>query len=127
LKLSDDAVSALLAHDWPGNVRELRNSIERARLLVREHIVTAADLNLPAPYRPAEGEAARRGGEAPLNRGVDVPPGRGERDAEQPSREVIEASLREAGGNISRAAQSLGLSRQALYRRMERFNLRDAR
>jgi transcriptional regulator of acetoin/glycerol metabolism len=39
---------------------------------------------------------------------------------------VIEASLREAGGNISRAAQSLGLSRQALYRRMERFNLRPA-
>ena len=37
---------------------------------------------------------------------------------------MIEASLREAGGNISRAAQALGLSRQALYRRMERFNLR---
>jgi transcriptional regulator of acetoin/glycerol metabolism len=40
------------------------------------------------------------------------------------SKEVLEAALREAGGNISRAAQSLGLSRQALYRRMERFNLR---
>jgi transcriptional regulator of acetoin/glycerol metabolism len=40
------------------------------------------------------------------------------------SREAIEASLREMGGNISRAAQSLGLSRQALYRRMERFNMR---
>jgi transcriptional regulator of acetoin/glycerol metabolism len=46
------------------------------------------------------------------------------RDAEQPGRDAIEASLREAGGNISRAAHSLGLSRQALYRRMERFNLR---
>jgi transcriptional regulator of acetoin/glycerol metabolism len=61
---------------------------------------------LPPPQRkPAEGEAARR-------------------DSEQPGREAIEASLREAGGNISRAAHSLGLSRQALYRRMERFNLR---
>ena len=127
LQLSDDAVAALLAHDWPGNVRELRNSIERARLLVREHTVTAAELNLPAPHRSAEGEAARRGAEASLNRGMDVPAARGERDAEQPSRELIEASLREAGGNISRAAQSLGLSRQALYRRMERFNLRDSR
>ncbi len=127
LHLSDDAVAALLAHDWPGNVRELRNSIERARLLVREHTVTAADLNLPAPHRSADGEAARRGGAASSNRGMDVPAARGERDAEQPSREVIEASLREAGGNISRAAQSLGLSRQALYRRMERFNLRDSR
>jgi DNA-binding NtrC family response regulator len=105
-QLSEDAAAALLAHDWPGNVRELRNSIERAKLLAREKIVTASDLNLPALHRPAaEGEATRR-------------------DAEQPGREVIEASLREAGGNVSRAAQSLGLSRQALYRRMERFNLR---
>lgn len=125
LQLSDDAVAALLAHDWPGNVRELRNSIERAKLLARENTVTAADLNLPAPQRAtAEGEAYRRGGESPLPRGGESVPGRADRDADQPSRELIEACLREAGGNISRAAQSLGLSRQALYRRMERFNLR---
>jgi DNA-binding NtrC family response regulator len=108
LQLSDDAAAALLAHDWPGNVRELRNSIERAKLLAREQLVTANDLNLPASHRAsADGEGIRR-------------------DAEQPSRDAIEASLREAGGNISRAAHSLGLSRQALYRRMERFNLRTA-
>ena len=125
LRLSDDAAAALLAHDWPGNVRELRNSIERARLLARERIVAVPDLNLPAPQRAAaEGEAARRGGEPSFARGSDAPPGRSDRDGEQPSRELIEASLREAGGNISRAAQTLGLSRQALYRRMERFNLR---
>jgi DNA-binding NtrC family response regulator len=113
-RLSEDAEAALLAHDWPGNVRELRNSIERAKLLARESSVTAADLNLPAPQRSAShGENHRRGAE-----------GKADRDVEQPSRELIEASLREAGGNISRAAQSLGLSRQALYRRMERFNLR---
>jgi DNA-binding NtrC family response regulator len=122
LQLSDDAVAALLAHDWPGNVRELRNSIERAKLLVHEQTVTAADLNLPQ-RSPTGGEATRRASEPPLSRGGEVSPGRGDRDAE-PSRELIEASLREAGGNISRAAQSLGLSRQALYRRMERFNLR---
>jgi len=100
LQLSEDAAAALQLHDWPGNVRELRNSIERARLLARDNSVVAADLNLPAPHRTAP------------------------REAEQLSREVLEASLREAGGNISRAAQSLGLSRQALYRRLERFNLR---
>jgi DNA-binding NtrC family response regulator len=100
LQLSEDAVAALQAHDWPGNVRELRNSIERAKLLAGERSVAAADLNLPAVTR--------------------APP----RESEQLSKEVLEASLREAGGNISRAAQSLGLSRQALYRRMERFNLR---
>ena len=100
LHLSEDAAAALQAHDWPGNVRELRNSIERAKLLARDRVVVAADLNLPAATRA-------------------VP-----REAEHFSKEVLEASLREAGGNISRAAQSLGLSRQALYRRLERFNLR---
>jgi DNA-binding NtrC family response regulator len=124
LQLSDDAAAALLAHDWPGNVRELRNSVERAKLLAREKILTAADLNLPAQQRAvAEGDVNRRPGEAATRAG-EFMPGRGDRDAEQPSRELIEACLREAGGNISRAAQSLGLSRQALYRRMERFNLR---
>jgi DNA-binding NtrC family response regulator len=100
LQLSEDAVTALQTHDWPGNVRELRNSIERAKLLARDSLVAAADLNLPPAQRAAS------------------------REAEHFSREVLEASLRESGGNISRAAQSLGLSRQALYRRLERFNLR---
>jgi DNA-binding NtrC family response regulator len=102
--LSDDARAALLAHTWPGNVRELRNSIERAKLLARDSVVYAADLNLPA---------ARAGALAPAGRDVDSIP-----------KETIEERLRLAGGNISRAAQSLGLSRQALYRRMERFGLR---
>ncbi len=100
LLLSEDAAAALQAHDWPGNVRELRNSIERAKLLARDRSVAAADLNLPAAPRAAP------------------------RESEHFSKEVLEASLREAGGNISRAAQSLGLSRQALYRRLERFSLR---
>jgi DNA-binding NtrC family response regulator len=116
LRLSDDAAAALLAHDWPGNVRELRNSIERARLMAREQVVRAVDLNLPAPKRaPTEADSARRAAESG---------GRAGRDSEYPSREAIEAGLREAGGNISRAAHGLGLSRQALYRRMQRFNLR---
>jgi transcriptional regulator of acetoin/glycerol metabolism len=98
LQLSEEAAAALAAHEWPGNVRELRNSIERAKLMAREGVVGVADLNLPTAHRAAP----------------DV----------ELSREAIEASLREMGGNISRAAQSLGLSRQALYRRMERFNMR---
>jgi len=100
LHLSEDAETALLAHDWPGNVRELRNCIERARLLAHAERITAADLHLPSAPRAAI------------------------READTLTREVIEAALREADGNISRAAMSLGLSRQALYRRMERFNLR---
>jgi DNA-binding NtrC family response regulator len=106
LILSEEAATALLAHDWPGNVRELRNSIERAKLLARESTVQCADLNLPAARTPA------------------APHGVPGREEEPLSRESIEASLKAAGGNISRAAHGLGLSRQALYRRMERFGLR---
>ncbi|MGH8259633.1 MAG: sigma-54-dependent transcriptional regulator [Steroidobacteraceae bacterium] len=99
LTLSEDARRALLRHGWPGNVRELRNAVERARLLVRDGAVRAEDLNLPPPRNP---------------------PG----EEEGPGRPVIEAALQAAGGNISRAASALGLSRQALYRRMERLGMK---
>jgi len=107
LLLSEDAAAALLAHDWHGNVRELRNSIERAKLLARDGMVGAADLKLPPANRAAADSDASRGSAETIV-----------------SRETIEAALRDAAGNISRAAQSLSLSRQALYRRMERFNMR---
>jgi transcriptional regulator of acetoin/glycerol metabolism len=100
LTLGDDARQALLQHGWPGNVRELRNVVERARLLASGGEVNVADLNLPAPK------------------------GHGTLEEEGLSRSAIEASLRAAGGNVSRAAASLGLSRQALYRRMERLGMR---
>ena len=100
LTLSDDARQALLQHSWPGNVRELRNVVERAKLLASGGEVKVADLNVP------------------------VPKGQGTFEEEGLNREAIEASLRAAGGNVSRAAASLGLSRQALYRRMERLGMR---
>ena len=98
-ELAEEARAALLAHTWPGNVRELRNAMERAKLLSSGGLVRAASLNLPAP-RVCE------------------------RDAEDLDRETLAAALREAGGVVSHAAQKLGLSRQALYRRMERVGLR---
>jgi DNA-binding NtrC family response regulator len=98
-RISDDAMAALLAHSWPGNVRELRNAIERARLLSPDGVIRVADLGLPPGGRPF-------------------------RTADEPDRTTIEAALRAAGGNVSRAAHALGLSRQALYRRLERLGLR---
>jgi DNA-binding NtrC family response regulator len=100
LELSEEAAASLLAHEWPGNVRELRNSIERAKLLANDRVVSAADLSLPPAHRAPGAEP------------------------DTLTREMIEASLRRARGNISRAAHSLGLSRQALYRRMERFGIK---
>jgi len=97
-RLSDEAREALLAYPWPGNVRELKNVLERARLLCRDGVIDRVDLNLPA----------RR-----------IAPGA----SNEPDREQIEAALKTASGVISRAAQALGLSRQALYRRMEKFGL----
>ncbi|HLI16927.1 MAG TPA: sigma-54 dependent transcriptional regulator [Rhodanobacteraceae bacterium] len=97
--LSDDARDALLGYPWPGNVRELKNTIERAKLLSGDGEIAADDLKLPTAL-PAS------------SRGLD-----------DPSREDVEAALRKAGGVISRAARSLGLSRQALYRRMQRFGI----
>jgi DNA-binding NtrC family response regulator len=97
-RLSEEAREALLGHAWPGNVRELKNAIERARLLCRDGVIDPADLNLPL-RRIGPGSAA------------------------EPDRAQIEAALRAASGVVSRAAQALGLSRQALYRRMEKFGL----
>ena len=95
-QLADDAREALMEYGWPGNVRELRNVLERARLLCGDGTIHAADLSLP------------RRAAAPS------------RNADEPDRDTIAATLKAVGGNISRAAQALGLSRQALYRRMER-------
>jgi DNA-binding NtrC family response regulator len=98
-RLSDEARDALVAHDWPGNVRELKNAIERARLLAGDGPILVEHLNLPPPSPSST------------------------RNLDEPSREVVEQALSAHGGVISRAAQSLGLSRQALYRRMERYGI----
>ena len=100
-ELGDAAREALLAYPWPGNVRELKNAIERAALLAGGQPITPELLNLP-----------QHAAAAPAARNLD-----------EPSREAVESALHKADGVVSRAAQSLGLSRQALYRRMERYGL----
>jgi DNA-binding NtrC family response regulator len=100
-ELSDAAREALLAYPWPGNVRELKNAIERAALLTNNAPITPEQLNLP-----------QHSGAAAAVRNLD-----------EPSRELVETALHKADGVVSRAAQALGLSRQALYRRMERYGL----
>jgi DNA-binding NtrC family response regulator len=95
--LHPGAEAALLAHAWPGNVRELKNVMARANLLAQGDVIKAADLGLPLPAHAAL-------------------------DAE-PDREAITQALARAGGVIAQAAAELGLSRQALYRRMERLGI----
>jgi DNA-binding NtrC family response regulator len=99
--LSPQAAQALQRHTWPGNVRELRNVIQRAALLAQGPRIEVADLNLPrAPARPTAAHGT-----------------------EEPDRERIIAALSHAGGVIAQAAAELGMSRQALYRRMDRHGI----
>ena len=97
--LSDEARDAMLAYAWPGNVRELKNTIDRAKLLCGRDEITTEHLGLPSIAPVA-------------SRSLDDPP-----------REAVEDALKRAGGVISRAARTLGLSRQALYRRMQRYGI----
>ena len=101
---TDDALRALMDHAWPGNVRELEHAVERAVLLtVHEKKIGSEDLLL---HPPAD-EATR------LERMTLA-------DVE---RHVIRRALERHEGNVSRAADALGLSRSALYRRLQLYDL----
>jgi DNA-binding NtrC family response regulator len=102
-KFHADAMRALLGYGWPGNVRELAHAIERAVLLAEGDTVRTVDLNLRPP------------GDAPA-RLEDM-------SLEEVERVLIHNALARAGGNVSTAAKALGLSRSALYRRLERHGL----
>jgi DNA-binding NtrC family response regulator len=96
-------MQALLHHNWPGNVRELEHTIERAVLMCRTEQIQSADLGL-APPRTAS------------------------QNLEELSLEAVETilirkALQRFQGNVSQAAEALGLSRGALYRRMEKYGL----
>jgi DNA-binding NtrC family response regulator len=107
-ELSTAARAALVAHSWPGNVRELGNRVQRALIVARGVTIEPADLGLEPgaspPSRPRPALPVRSVAEA-LDR-----PG-------------MEALLAGVDGNVTRAAASLGLTRQAFYRRLERLGI----
>ncbi len=98
------ALQLMLNHNWPGNVRELDHTMERAVLMAQGNRISAGDLGLAAPARTAS------------------------QSLDDLSLEAVEAvlvrkALARASGNVSHAADALGLSRGALYRRMEKHGL----
>jgi DNA-binding NtrC family response regulator len=97
------ALEALLGHPWPGNVRELDHAVERAVLMAQGSQVRSVDLGLRAP-----GEESRRLEDMSL---------------EEVEAFLIKKALARYEGNVSRAAEALGLSRSALYRRLQRYGL----
>jgi len=93
--LTVDAERALRAYAWPGNVRELQNCIKRACLLSSGSQIDASMLGL------------QRGGEMPT----------------EPDESAIRESLEDSNGVVAKAARALGISRQALYRRMQKYGI----
>lgn len=116
--LTPAALAALEAHAWPGNVRELKNRLLRADLLADGAAIGPADLDL-APPAPAAASAAP----APALPVEDEPPAGPLGGAEPTARTELERRLVVAAGNVSRVAEDLGISRQALYRRMARLGI----
>jgi DNA-binding NtrC family response regulator len=98
------AIQVLLEHPWPGNVRELEHAVERALLMSQGSSITAADLGL---------RAARSGSSANIE----------DMSIEEVESFLIRKALARHGNNVSHAAEALGLSRSALYRRMQRYGI----
>ncbi len=136
--LSTDCLRRMQEHPWPGNVRELSNRLRRALLMADGAPIEAAHMGLPIasepgglapsarasqPPPPAPREAAHASPEPAAPEGESSPLG-DLSPLERAERETIEKALREADYVVSRAAAALGLSRQALYRRMQRLGLR---
>ncbi|MGE5834069.1 MAG: sigma-54-dependent transcriptional regulator [Acidobacteriota bacterium] len=97
------ARQALESHLWPGNVRELGHAIERAVLMAKSRLITAIDLGLQAP--------------------VGAPPASEEMTLDQAEKIFIQKVLARHGGDVRKAADQLGMSRSALYRRLQHFGL----
>jgi len=102
-RFAPDAIAAIESHSWPGNVRELENRVKRALILAEGPLITAADLGLVADKpdwadRPTLRETRRRAENL-----------------------AVQRALAMTGGNISKAAELLDISRQTLYDIMERM------
>lgn len=110
LSLRKDAREALLRYPWPGNIRELQHVVERAVIMAEEDEIREADLHLSKTAIPSTGAAQTAAGGAAL-------------DLSAMEQQLIKTALEKHKGNISKAANELGLTRAALYRRMEKFGL----
>ncbi len=98
------ALAALQQYSWPGNVRELNSVVERSLLLAGGSEVGVADLRL---------SAAKAG-----------PPSLEDMSLEDAERALIRSAIRRNGGSVPAAAEALGLSRSAMYRRLEKLGLK---
>ncbi|MBR2434077.1 MAG: sigma-54-dependent Fis family transcriptional regulator [Lentisphaeria bacterium] len=110
MTITEPAMSALTAYDWRGNIRELKNCVERMVVLCRgkEIGIENVPLNIREDLEPGIGKAILSSG------GCDL---------EQNEKILIERALNETGGNRSKAAEKLGISRRTLHRKLHIYNI----
>jgi DNA-binding NtrC family response regulator len=106
--ITSEAINALMAYAWPGNVRELRNAIER--MIVMAHGAKLTVHDLPGIIREQTQSLP----------GLGIKPASSIRDA---NRQMIITALDAAGGNRTKAARQLGISRRTLHRKLHEFGL----
>ena len=109
------AMDLLVRHDWPGNIRELENAIERAVIMARGQRITPEEF--PAPLRGPEPKWSEPAAEAPVQ-AADPPV---ERSLKQLEKETILRTLAENGGNRTRTANILGISRRTLQLKLKEY------
>lgn len=112
-QVSDEAMRRLVRYSWPGNIRELQNAIERAFALSSAPRIGLEDLPA-AVIRATEPESD--GGKPRENAGEPLP-------LEEIERRNIAAALKHAGGNKNEAARILGIDRQRLYRKLQKYGM----
>jgi two-component system NtrC family response regulator len=110
LALSPSARRWLQTQPWPGNVRQLRQWVERAVLVSTRDTLDVDDFQVSATMEPQD-------------QSRDPLPPVGSMTMDEIERAMIVKSLRHHGGNITKVAESLGLSRAALYRRFEKYEI----
>ena len=107
LKINDHAIKVLQSHHWPGNVREIQHTIERGLIMSDGHEIKASDFNLTALTITA----------------ANSNPEYNDFNLQNIEKLLVQKAVEKNEGNISKAAKELGLTRAALYRRLEKFNL----
>ena len=118
-RIEDDALAALSAYSWPGNIRELENVLERTILFAEGTVIRAADLPPSLRQQPPDGVPAGAAGLAPGPMKEIV---KGQVQAIE--RDLIVRGLEVTGGNVTRTAKLLKISRKSLQMKMKEFGLR---
>jgi DNA-binding NtrC family response regulator len=108
-RVTAEALEQLRAYPWPGNIRELQNVIERAFALSSADLITFADLAVAAPESDQPETLPLDAAELPTLADTE--------------RRLVAAALRRSGGNKNEAARMLGIDRQRLYRKIEKYRL----